>query len=116
MADPLVAAILQALASDPEAIATLREIVEVPLPPESGNPPPAYTVATLSTCLGVSEKVIRNAISRSELGAVKRAGRWLIPLEAVRSWLAPAAPPPRRAGVGPLSAAMSRMSEPRRQR
>lgn len=49
----------------------------------------AYTVASLATELGVSEKAIRCAIARRELSAVKRGSRWIISAEAVCAWAAP---------------------------
>jgi len=36
--------------------------------------------------LGVSPRVVRNAIARHELDAVKRGARWLIPADAVQRW------------------------------
>ncbi|MEJ7891616.1 MAG: helix-turn-helix domain-containing protein [Solirubrobacteraceae bacterium] len=116
MSDPLAAAILQALAADPEAVAALRELVERP-PPEPVSPPPAYTVSSLAGCLGVSQRVVRNAIGRHELAAVKRGGRWLIPYPAVQTWLAPIpSVRPRAALTGPLTEAMTRLSHPPRHR
>jgi len=46
----------------------------------------AYTPATLAVELGVTSRTIRAAISRGELRAVKRAGKWLIPADAVSDW------------------------------
>jgi excisionase family DNA binding protein len=47
---------------------------------------PAYTVATLAASLGVTERVVRNAIARGELRAVKRGARWYIATDAVEAW------------------------------
>jgi excisionase family DNA binding protein len=47
---------------------------------------PAYTVASLAAALGVSSRVVRGAIARGELAAVKRGGRWIISADAVRAW------------------------------
>jgi excisionase family DNA binding protein len=46
----------------------------------------AYTVASLASELGVSQKAIRCAIARRELPAVKRGSRWIISADAVRAW------------------------------
>ena len=61
---------------------------------------PVYTVASLAEALGVSAKVVRGAIARGELDAVKRGGRWIIPAEAVDAW----AHPPAVAAVWPRAA------------
>jgi excisionase family DNA binding protein len=51
--------------------------------------------------LGVSSKVVRNAISRGELHAVKRGGRWYVAADAVAEWAHDAADrSDRRAPVG----------------
>ena len=52
---------------------------------------PVYTVASRAEALGVSAKVVRGAITRGELDAVKRGGRWIIPAEAVDAWAHPRA-------------------------
>ena len=81
----LAAAIVDALREDPAALACLRELI--------GSPPPApeetpwYTVRSLAAALGVSEKVIRNAIARGELRGAKRGGRWYLNQEDVEHWL-----------------------------
>jgi hypothetical protein len=54
---------------------------------------------SLATELDVSEKVVRNAIARSELQAVKRGARWYIERDAVERWLGTAA---ERPAGGPL--------------
>jgi excisionase family DNA binding protein len=46
----------------------------------------AYTPSTLASELGVTSRTIRAAITRGELQAVKRAGKWLIPASAVSDW------------------------------
>jgi hypothetical protein len=64
---PSAAELLSQIASDPDALAALRQLVT-----EGNNwPAPAYTVATLAAALGVTERVVRNAIARGELSAVK---------------------------------------------
>jgi len=56
------------------------------LPRGGDSVAPAYTVATLATALDVSERVVRNAIARGELRAVKRGSRWYIAPDAVEAW------------------------------
>jgi excisionase family DNA binding protein len=81
--EPLSAAeILEQIASDPSVLAALRAILGASRRPEV----PAYTVATLAATLGVTERVVRNAIGRGELAAVKRGARWLISPDAVDAW------------------------------
>lgn len=114
--DPLAAAVIRALASDPEALSRLRQLIDF----DEGHRhdsqplPPAYTVASLAAAVGVSAKAIRNAITRGELAAVKRAGRWLIAADAVDAWTQ--SPQPRRIrpgsrrkGDGPLGQAFQRI-------
>lgn len=85
--DPLAAAVIAALMSDPDAVALLRKLLVVEgTPPGRPARPPAYTVESLASALGVSAKAVRNAIARGDLAAVKRAGRWLIPADAVDAW------------------------------
>jgi excisionase family DNA binding protein len=59
----------------------------------------AYTVASLATELGISQKAIRCAIARHELVAVKRGARWLISADAVREWVTPAGQCGKRRGA-----------------
>lgn len=80
----LAAAVLDALREDPGAVACLRELVGVRA---ASDETPWYTVRTLASELGVSEKVVRNAIARGELEAVKRGGRWYVERDAVQRWL-----------------------------
>lgn len=54
--------------------------------PEVGRGSIAYTVASLSAEIGLSQKAIRCAISRRELPAVKRGSRWIISADAVHGW------------------------------
>jgi excisionase family DNA binding protein len=79
---PSAAEILAQIASDPNVLADLRGLVLA----DVREAAPAYTVATLATALGVTERVVRNAIGRGELAAVKRGARWLISPEAVDAW------------------------------
>ncbi|MGI8781831.1 MAG: helix-turn-helix domain-containing protein [Solirubrobacteraceae bacterium] len=98
--NPIVAAVLEALRDDPEAVEVLRDVLAVPEPQDAG--PRWRTVRTLAAELKVSEKVVRNAITRGDLQAVKRAGRWFISTEASDRWLTDRAEPAAR---GPLRAA-----------
>jgi excisionase family DNA binding protein len=84
---PSAAELLSQIASDPEALAALRQLVGA----GTGRTAPAYTVATLATTLGVTERVVRNAIGRGELRAVKRGARWYIATDVVEAWTHPAA-------------------------
>ena len=73
---------------------------------EPGPEPPAYTAESLAAAIGLSPKSIRNAIARGELQAVKRAGRWIIPADAVNAWLeTPRPATPRRGRARPDSRA-----------
>ncbi len=81
----LADAIVDALASTPDALARLRQLVEAPQP----APPAAYTVESLAATLRISSKSVRNAVARGELAAVKRAGRWIISGDAVVQWCRP---------------------------
>jgi excisionase family DNA binding protein len=83
--NPIVAAVLDALRDDPEAVEILRDVLAIPVQQEA--PPRWRTVRGFAAELGVSEKVIRNAIARGELQAVKRGGRWFISSEASDRWL-----------------------------
>lgn len=88
----LAQAVVAALAMDADALEGLRELV-APDVPRIGIAP-AYTVATLASALGVTDRVIRNAIARGELRAVKRGARWYIAPGAVDAWTR-AGPVPR---------------------
>lgn len=79
---PSAAEILEQIASDPSVLDELRALL-LDAAPEGV---PAYTVATLASAFGVTERVVRNAIGRGELAAVKRGARWLIPSDAVDAW------------------------------
>jgi excisionase family DNA binding protein len=79
---PSAAEILEQIASDPRVLAELRVLMRA----DERAAAPAYTVATLARSLGVTQRVVRNAIGRGELGAVKRGARWLISPEAVDAW------------------------------
>ena len=87
--DPLATAVVAALGSDPDALAVLRDLLKPEDPAAAEPTPPAYTVASLAAALAITPKVIRGAIGRGELAAVKRAGRWLIPADAVEAWTRP---------------------------
>jgi excisionase family DNA binding protein len=89
---PSAAELLSRIASDPEALALLRRLVDA----DTDRAVPAYTVATLAAALGVTERVVRNAIARGELRAVKRGARWLIATDAVDTWTRDGDDVPRR--------------------
>jgi excisionase family DNA binding protein len=76
------AELLSQIASDPDALAALRQLVGA----GTDWAAPAYTVATLASALDVTERVVRNAIARGELRAVKRGSRWYIAADAVEAW------------------------------
>jgi excisionase family DNA binding protein len=104
----LARALVDELASDPVALARLRELVAAHCNVQEVSPP-AYTVASLAVELGRSERSIRAAIARGELQAIKRGRGYVIPAEAVAEWARGAAdvrpgvhPPRRRSGLGPM--------------
>ena len=73
----LAGALIAALLADRSALEALRRLVA---PEDCGADAPAplaYTANTLAAELGVSPRTIRNAITRGELAAVKRGGRWI---------------------------------------
>jgi excisionase family DNA binding protein len=84
---PSAAELLSQIASDPDALAALRRLVSA----GTDRAAPAYTVATLAAALGVTERVVRNAIARGERRAVKRGSRWYIDADAVDAWTHPGA-------------------------
>jgi hypothetical protein len=47
-----------------------------------------YSPATLAAEVGCTPRAIRAAITRGDLHAAKRSGRWLIPSDAVSDWTA----------------------------
>jgi excisionase family DNA binding protein len=79
---PTAAKLLSQIASDPDALAALRRLVGA----GTDRAAPAYTVATLAAALEVTERVVRNAIARGKLRAVKRGARWYIATDAVEAW------------------------------
>jgi len=82
--------VIAALAGDPLLLAQLRDLLGVPASPPPAAPP-AYTVASFAKALGVSERVVRNAIDRGELPAARRGARYVIATEAIERWAQPAA-------------------------
>jgi excisionase family DNA binding protein len=87
----LAAALIELLASSPSAMQRLVDLLEDRGLIHAEPTAPVYTVASLADALGVSAKVVRGAIARGELDAVKRGGRWIIPAEAVDAWAHPPA-------------------------
>lgn len=83
---PLAEVIVNALADDPACLEKLRELLGPAQDDAALGAPPAYTVAGLAQALGVTCRVVRNAIARGELPAVKRGGRWYVATEAVAAW------------------------------
>lgn len=48
----------------------------------------AYTIDQAAEAVGLARNTIRDAVSRGELRAVKRCGKWLIKRETLLRWLA----------------------------
>jgi excisionase family DNA binding protein len=111
---PLAVAVVEALAADPVASARLRSLLAIEQTDPSPADAPAYTVDSLAATLKVTARVIRNAIARGELRAVKRGRRWIISGDAVRAWTAGAADAvpvrSRAADSGPLTTAVARLN------
>ena len=112
----LVAALIELLAASPAAVAQLVELLESQRPAQQ-LALPAYTVASLAAALGVSPRAVRGAITRGELAAVERGGRWIISADAVRAWAqhdgAARRATARRAGARtdrPLGSAIARLA------
>jgi|tagenome__1003787_1003787.scaffolds.fasta_scaffold20852173_2 excisionase family DNA binding protein len=113
----LVLALHAALLADPPAAQQLRELLAVE-PREPAEARPAYTVDALAEAIGVTAKVVRNAIARGELAAVKRGGRWIVSADAVEEWASPGERKPdgratarARGAARPLTAALSRLDD-----
>jgi len=79
-AERVLGVVLDALAHDPAAIDRLRDLLD------ADGRPAAYTVDAFAARVGLSPKAVRNAITRGELDAVKRGGRWIISGQAVERW------------------------------
>lgn len=117
--DPLAQAVVAALRADPEAARDLAIVVETCLQDEREDSVPAYTVASLSACTGISEKTLRAEIRAGRLVARRRGRRYVIAPGAVADWVqaAPRAAhrtPTRRARrgtQGPLSRAVAGLDE-----
>ncbi len=90
--DPLAHALLLALLADPEALRLLSAALAAVGDNAPDARPAAYTVEGLAATIGVSPRVVRNAITRGELQAIKRGGRWLIAPDAIDAWTHDAAP------------------------
>lgn len=85
--DVLAQALLAVLLSDSACLRQLAQAIsDVDSDPELAMPP-AYTVEGLAETIAVSPRAVRNAITRGELRAVKRGGRWLIAQDAVDAWI-----------------------------
>jgi len=84
----LASLILDGLDDRGLAVLARRLLPHLREPAASGATPSrvAYTVSSLAADLGVSQKTIRCAIARGELGAVKRGSRWIISEDAVHAW------------------------------
>lgn len=78
--------VLAALLANPESLRRLQEALRDTGELDAGMLAPAYTVDSLAAVLAVTPRVVRNAVTRGELRAVKRGGRWLIPADAVIEW------------------------------
>lgn len=91
-AHPLIAAVLDAMEADPAGARRLADhllaVVQPSEPPPQPPQAPAYTVTSLASHLGVTPKSVRGMISRGELAAVKRSGRWIVSASAVEAWSA----------------------------
>lgn len=48
----------------------------------------AYTIDQAAEAIGLARNTIRDAVSRGELRAVKRCGKWLIRRDTLLRWLA----------------------------
>ena len=88
----LLQAIEAELKADPVWRDRLRSLFAADLDPEPNLSAAAYTVNTLAAELGVSQRVIRDAIGRGQLKAVRSGRRYIISAEAVGRW---ASPPPQ---------------------
>jgi len=84
--DLLAQALLAALLSDSDCLRRLAQAVSDVDASAAHARPPAYTVEGLAETIAVSPRAVRNAITRGELQAVKRGGRWLIAQDAVDAW------------------------------
>ena len=62
---PLAEVIVNALADDPACLEQLRELLGPAQDNTALSAPPAYTVAGLAQALGVTCRVVRNAIARA---------------------------------------------------
>ena len=82
----LVAALMARLVDDPAALEQLRELLAGATRGDTEVDRPAYTADSLAEAVGVTPKVVRNAIARGELAAVKRGGRWIVSADAVEAW------------------------------
>jgi len=47
----------------------------------------AYTIDSAAAAVGLHRNTLRDAVSRGELPAVKRCGKWLITRSALVRWL-----------------------------
>jgi excisionase family DNA binding protein len=86
----LLRALVDELASDPVAVEQLRTLLGVDADQRGATPTPAFTVRSLATEIGRSERSVRDAIARDELNAVKRGRGYLITAAAVEAWATPA--------------------------
>ena len=118
-------ALVRALAADPEALSELREALKIG--PARDGLPLAYTVVALAEATGVTPRVVRGAIARGELRAVRRGtgarSPYLIAHDDADAWIhsstthracTPVRPRVTSHRVGPLSTAIADLSKENR--
>ena len=47
----------------------------------------AYSLAEVAQLTGLARRTVQDAVSRGELQAVRRCGRWMVRKESLDSWL-----------------------------
>lgn len=92
-ADVLAHVLLESLLADAECVRRLAQAIAAAGPPQPGGEPLAYTVEGLAEVVRISPRAVRNAITRGELEAVKRGGRWLISHDHAEAWAHGDGPP-----------------------
>lgn len=70
----------------------LARVVKIAVAEALASLPPsdrlAYSIDQAAAATGLPRNTLRDAVSRGELPAVKRCGRWLIRRDALLRWLA----------------------------